>query len=38
MPLFRKNSLEKAIETVVRAGGSDAREAKIVAENLVPRT
>ncbi len=35
MPLFRKNSLEKAIETIVRAGGSDAREAGIVAQNLV---
>jgi uncharacterized oxidoreductase len=35
MPLFQKISLEKAIEAVVRAGGSDAREAKIVAENLV---
>jgi uncharacterized oxidoreductase len=35
MPLFQKDSLGKAIETVVRAGGSDAREARIVAENLV---
>lgn len=35
MPLFKKNSLAKAIATVVRAGGSDAREAKLVAENLV---
>ena len=35
MPLFKKNKLEKIIETVVAAGGSDAREAKIVAENLV---
>ena len=35
MPLLQKDSLGKAIETVVRAGGSDAREAKLVAENLV---
>ena len=35
MPLYQKNSLAKAIEIIVRAGGSDAREAKIVAENLV---
>jgi uncharacterized oxidoreductase len=35
VPLFKKNNLEKAIETIVRAGGSDAREAKLVAENLV---
>ncbi len=35
MPLFNKNSLVNAVETIVLAGGSDAREAKIVAENLV---
>ena len=35
MPLYKKDSLAKAIETIVRAGGSDAREAKLVAENLV---
>jgi uncharacterized oxidoreductase len=35
MSVFRKDSLEKAIQAIVAAGGSDAREAKIVAENLV---
>jgi len=35
MPLYKKNSLAKAIEAIVLAGGSDAREARIVAENLV---
>jgi len=35
MRLFKKNTLEKTIEAVVAAGGSDARESKIVAENLV---
>jgi len=35
MPSFKKDFLEKAIEAVVSAGGSEAREAKIVAENLV---
>ena len=35
MPLFDKGSLAKAIAAIVRAGGSDAREAKLVAENLV---
>ncbi len=35
MPLYKKNSLAKAIEAIVLAGGSDAREAKIVAGNLV---
>jgi uncharacterized oxidoreductase len=35
MPLYRKENLGKAIEAIVLAGGSDAREAKIVAENLV---
>ncbi len=33
--VFRKDSLEKAIEAIVLAGGSGAREAKLVAENLV---
>lgn len=32
---FKKESLTRAIEAVVRAGGSEAREAKLVAENLV---
>ena len=35
MSLFKKENLIKAIQTIVAAGGSDAREAKIVAENLV---
>jgi uncharacterized oxidoreductase len=35
MALYKKDSLAKAIEAIVRAGGSDAREAKLVAENLV---
>src|SRR4029078_4161074 len=35
MPLYKKNSLAKAVEAIVLVGGSDAREAKIVAENLV---
>src|SRR5436190_23919218 len=35
MRLFKKNTLEKTIAAVVAAGGSDAREAKLVAENLV---
>ncbi|MEO8143097.1 MAG: malate/lactate/ureidoglycolate dehydrogenase [Betaproteobacteria bacterium] len=35
MSLFKKEILVKAIQTIVAAGGSDAREAKIVAENLV---
>jgi uncharacterized oxidoreductase len=35
MAIYKKVSLIKAIEAIVRAGGSDAREAKIVAENLV---
>src|SRR5436190_13314673 len=35
MPLFKKDSLVTAIQAVVAAGGSDAREAKIVAANLV---
>ena len=33
--LFRSEALTRAIETVVAAGGSDAREARMVAENLV---
>jgi uncharacterized oxidoreductase len=33
--VFRSQSLSRAIEAVVAAGGSDAREAKLVAENLV---
>jgi len=32
---FKKHALEKAIEVIVLAGGSDEREAKLVAENLV---
>ena len=35
MPVYKKEHLANAIEAVVLAGGSDAREAKIVAENLV---
>ncbi len=35
MSLIKKNPLIKTIEAVVSAGGSDAREARIVAENLV---
>jgi uncharacterized oxidoreductase len=35
MKIFKKEVLSKSIETIVAAGGSDAREAKIVAENLV---
>ena len=33
--IFHKPSLTRAIEAVVAAGGSDAREARLVAENLV---
>ena len=33
--IFRAAPLERAIETIVAAGGSDAREAKLVASNLV---
>jgi hydroxycarboxylate dehydrogenase B len=33
--IFKKEGLTRAIEAVVLAGGSDAREAKLVAENLV---
>ena len=32
---FRHGPLARAIEAIVAAGGSDAREAKLVAENLV---
>ncbi|MSQ62238.1 MAG: malate/lactate/ureidoglycolate dehydrogenase [Betaproteobacteria bacterium] len=35
MATYRKDSLIKAVEAIVLAGGSNAREAKIVAENLV---
>jgi uncharacterized oxidoreductase len=35
MKILQENLLSKCIETIVRAGGSDAREAKIVADNLV---
>ena len=33
--LFQKDVLARCVEAVVAAGGSDAREARIVAENLV---
>ena len=33
--VFQKDVLARCIEAVVAAGGSEAREAKIVAENLV---
>ena len=35
MPLYKKENLIKAVQAIVLAGGSEAREAKIVAENLV---
>jgi uncharacterized oxidoreductase len=35
MAVYKAKSLAQAIEAIVAAGGSDAREAKIVAENLV---
>jgi uncharacterized oxidoreductase len=35
MAVYKKDSLIKAVEAIVRAGGSDVREGKIVAENLV---
>jgi uncharacterized oxidoreductase len=35
MPLYAKEPLTRAIEALVLAGGSEAREARIVAENLV---
>jgi uncharacterized oxidoreductase len=33
--IFRKENLESAIEAVARAGGSEAAEARLVADNLV---
>ena len=33
--VFKKGSLERAIEAIVGAGGSEPREARMVAENLV---
>ena len=33
--VFRKENLENAIAAIARAGGSEAREAKLVADNLV---
>jgi uncharacterized oxidoreductase len=33
--VFRKENLENAIEAIARAGGSEAYEAKLVADNLV---
>jgi uncharacterized oxidoreductase len=33
--VFRKENLENAIEAIARAGGSEAHEAKLVADNLV---
>jgi hydroxycarboxylate dehydrogenase B len=33
--VFRKQNLEDAIEAIARAGGSEAYEAKLVADNLV---
>jgi uncharacterized oxidoreductase len=33
--VFRKDSLEKAIEAIAAAGGSEPAEARLVAENLV---
>ena len=35
MPILKSEFLAKAIEAIVAAGGSNSREAKIVAENLV---
>jgi uncharacterized oxidoreductase len=35
MAIYKAKALASAIEAIVAAGGSDAREAKIVAENLV---
>jgi uncharacterized oxidoreductase len=35
MKIFRKEILSNCIQTIVSAGGSEAREAKLVAENLV---
>jgi uncharacterized oxidoreductase len=33
--VFRKENLSRAVEAIVAAGGSEAREARMVAENLV---
>src|SRR3954463_11724746 len=33
--IFKKENLVRAIEAIVAKGGSDAREARMVAENLV---
>jgi uncharacterized oxidoreductase len=33
--IFNKDALARAMEAIVAAGGSDAREARLVAENLV---
>src|SRR3954468_20342645 len=33
--IFKKENLVRAIESIVAAGGSEAREARMVAENLV---
>src|SRR5262245_16661639 len=35
MAIYKAKALSAAIEAIVAAGGSDAREAKIVADNLV---
>jgi hydroxycarboxylate dehydrogenase B len=35
MKTFKKETLSRCVEAIVAAGGSDAREAKIVADNLV---
>jgi uncharacterized oxidoreductase len=35
MSIFKKENLIEAVRAIVLAGGSDAREARIVAENLV---
>ena len=35
MKILKKEVLSKCVETIVLAGGSDAREARIVADNLV---
>jgi len=35
MAIYQAGALSRAIEAVVAAGGSDAREAKLVADNLV---
>ena len=33
--ILRKEGLTRAVEAVIAAGGSEAREARLVAENLV---